>query len=81
MDLIDELDLLELKHKSLKHIVYGILLILVIPCCLFLLFYTLSNSFVIFIVVTPSFGLWFLYDGMNGYEKYKGLKKEYKPFG
>jgi hypothetical protein len=78
---MNEIELLELKNKSIKHIIYGIVLILIIPCCLFLLFYTLFSSFVIFILVTPSFGLWFLSDGIYGYLRYKRLKKEFKPYG
>jgi len=71
---INELELLELKNKSKKYIIYSILLIMIMPCCLFLLFYTLLGYFVLFIIVTPSLGLWFLYDGINGYKKYKRMK-------
>ena len=76
---MNELELLELKNNSIKHIIYGILLILIVPCCLFLLLYTLFNYFVVFILVTPSFGVWFLYDGINGYKKYKRTQKESEP--
>lgn len=76
---INELELLELKTKSIKHIVYGIVLILLVPCCLFLLFYTLLHYFVIFIFVTPSLGLWFLYNGINGYKHYKRINKKFEP--
>jgi len=75
----NELDLLELKTTSRNHILYGLLLLLVIPCCLFLFVYTLSGYFVIFIVVTPSLGLWFLYDGIHGYKQYKKIKEEFEP--
>jgi hypothetical protein len=74
-----ELDLLELKTTSIKHIVYGIVLISIISCSLFLLFYALVGYFVIFIVVTPGLGLWFLYDGINRYKKYKRIKKGFEP--
>ena len=77
---MNDLELLELKNKSRNHIIYGILLIMIIPCCVFLLFYTLLGYFVIFIVVTPSFGLWFLYDGINGYKKYNRIKREFESF-
>ena len=68
---INELELLELKTTSRNHIIYGILSIMIIPCSLFLLIYTLSGYFFIFIIVTPGLGAWFLYDGIKGYKKFK----------
>lgn len=73
---IHELELLELKITSRRHIIYGVLLTLIIPCVLFLFFYTIGGSFVLFIIITPGLGLWFIYDGITGYKKYKRLKKE-----
>jgi hypothetical protein len=76
---INEEELLELKTKSRKHILYGLILISILPCFLFLLFYTILGSFVLFIIITPSLGLWFLYDGITGYKKYRHLKKQTQP--
>jgi hypothetical protein len=75
----NELDLLTLKNTARKHILYGITLIAILPCCLFLIFYTLLGWYILIIVATPSLGLWFLYDGINGYKSYKKRKKEFEP--
>ena len=71
-------ELLELKNNSRKHLIYGILLLLFFPLCLFLLLYNLVGSFVIVIIVTPSLGAWFLYDGIKEYKEYRRMKKEYE---
>jgi|GEM_PF-4133901 len=75
----NEQDLLNLKTTSRNHIIYGLLLILGVPVGLFLFIYTLSGYFVVFILITPSLGLWFLYDGIQGYKQYKKITKEFGP--
>jgi len=71
-------ELLELKNNSRKHIIYGIVLLLIVPLCIFFLLNTLVGSFVIVIIVTPSLGAWFLYDGIKKYTEYRRMKKEYE---
>jgi len=73
-----EAELLELKNNSRKHLIYGVLFLLFFPLCLFFLLYNLVGSFVIIIIVTPGLGVWFLYDGIKGYKKYRQMKKEYE---
>jgi heme O synthase-like polyprenyltransferase len=70
-------ELLEVKNNSRKHIIYGVVLLLIVPVCLFFLLNTLVGSIVIVIIATPSLGAWFLYDGIKGYKKYRQMKKEY----
>lgn len=78
-ELMNERELLELKKTSQRHIIYGLILMSILPCFLFLLFYTIRGSFVLFIILTPGLGLWLFYDGITGYKKYKRLKVENTP--
>lgn len=78
-ELMNELELLELKKTSIRHIILGLVLLSILPFFLFLIFYTLLGSFVLFIILTPGLGLWLFYEGITGYKEYKRVKKQQDP--